>query len=76
MHLGHAWTRMEQARATAQLAALQASLEAKEAAFTRLTGGREVSELKTHYHRVLSDLQAERDALARDRVQLVQVVHM
>ena len=58
---------------------LQHALEAKEAQMQRVVSGTgQVSALKQHYDRVLTDLSGERDVLQADRTRLLQVrqVHL
>lgn len=53
---------------------LQHVLEAKEAQMQRVVNGTgQVSALKQHYDRVLTDLAGERDVLQADRTRLLQV---
>lgn len=53
---------------------LQHALEAKEAQMQRVVSGTgQVSALKQHYDRVLTDLSGERDVLQADRTRLLQV---
>jgi hypothetical protein len=65
---------VEQKRVQAELEGLQRTLEAKEAQMARMMGGRgQIAAMKQHYDRILADLQSERDDLARERSELVQV---
>ena len=66
--------RAEQARQAGRLDALQRTLEGKEAEMARLAGGEgRVSALKAQFDAALAELAAERNALQRERGQLVQV---
>lgn len=68
------WYRMEQQRFESEMTKLQQQLEAKEAQMQRVASGTsQVSALKQHYDRVLSDLAGERDQLQADRSRLLQV---
>ena len=68
------WYRMEQQRFESEMSKLQQQLEAKEAQMQRVASGTsQVSALKQHYDRVLSDLAGERDQLQADRSRLLQV---
>ena len=65
--------RAEQARAAGRLDALQRALEGKEAEMARLAGGEgRVTALKAHFDAALAQLAEERNALQRERGQLVQ----
>lgn len=65
---------MEQQRFESEMTKLQQQLEAKEAQMQRVASGTsQVSALKQHYDRVLSDLAGERDQLQADRSRLLQV---
>ncbi|KAK9835062.1 hypothetical protein WJX81_008045 [Elliptochloris bilobata] len=65
--------RAEQARAAGRLDALQRALEGKEAEMVRLAGGEgRVSALKAQFDAALAQLAEERNALQRERSQLVQ----
>ena len=68
------WYRMEQQRFESEMTKLQQQLEAKEAQMQQVASGTsQVSALKQHYDRVLSDLAGERDQLQADRSRLLQV---
>jgi len=67
--------RAEQARQAGRLDELQRTLEAKEAEMARLAGGNgigRVDHLKAHYDEALAALASERNALQKERGQLVQ----
>ena len=65
---------MEQQRFQSEMDKLQHALEAKEAQMQRVVSGTgQVSALKQHYDRVLTDLAGERDLLQADRTRLLQV---
>ena len=67
--------RAEQARQAGRLDELQRTLEAKEAEMARLAGGNgigRVDHLKAHYDEALATLASERNALQKERGQLVQ----
>lgn len=65
---------MEQQRFQSEMDKLQHALEAKEAQMQRVVNGTgQVSALKQHYDRVLTDLAGERDVLQADRTRLLQV---
>ena len=65
--------RAEQARAAGRLDALQRALEGKEAEMARLAGGEgRVTALRAHFDAALAQLAGERNALQRERAQLVQ----
>ena len=69
--------RVEQQRFQSEMDKLQHALEAKEAQMQRVVNGTgQVSALKQHYDRVLTDLAGERDLLQADRTRLVQVCCM
>lgn len=66
--------RVEQQRFQSEMDKLQHALEAKEAQMQRVVSGTgQVSALKQHYDRVLTDLAGERDMLQADRTRLLQV---
>ena len=66
--------RVEQQRFQSEMDKLQHALEAKEAQMQRVVNGTgQVSALKQHYDRVLTDLAGERDVLQADRTRLLQV---
>ena len=66
--------RVEQQRFQSEMDKLQHALEAKEAQMQRVVSGTgQVSALKQHYDRVLTDLAGERDLLQADRTRLLQV---
>lgn len=66
--------RVEQQRFQSEMNKLQHALEAKEAQMQRVVSGTgQVSALKQHYDRVLTDLSGERDLLQADRTRLLQV---
>ena len=68
--------RVEQQRFQSEMDKLQHALEAKEAQMQRVVSGTgQVSALKQHYDRVLTDLAGERDVLQADRTRLLQVCH-
>ncbi|KAL3131725.1 hypothetical protein ABBQ38_007446 [Trebouxia sp. C0009 RCD-2024] len=65
--------RVEQQRFQSEMNKLQHALEAKEAQMQRVVSGTgQVSALKQHYDRVLTDLSGERDLLQADRTRLLQ----
>lgn len=68
---------MEQQRFESEMTKLQQQLENKEAQMQRVASGTtQVSALKQHYDRVLSDLAGERDQLQADRSRLLQVCRL
>ncbi len=70
----HTLHRLQQEAVQRQLETLQQALEAKEAQMARLTkGGGQVANLRQHYDKALKELGAERDALQRERRDLVSV---
>ena len=65
--------RAEQARTAGRLDALQRALEGKEAEMARLAGGEgRVTAFRAHFDAALAQLAEERNALQRERAQLVQ----
>jgi len=66
--------RVEQQKVAGELEKLQQVLESKEAQMARvLNGDGQISSLKGHYDRMLTELQSERDELKKERVDLLQV---
>lgn len=65
---------MEQQDAATQLQQLQAALEGKEAQMARvLSGDGQIASLRKLYDQKLAELQAERDDLQKERLDLLQV---
>ena len=51
-------------------------LENKEAQMARvMNGDGQIASLRGHYDRMLTEIQAERDELKKDRLELLQVPH-
>lgn len=81
--VGNSWTsylnmrpscRIEQQQAENKLEQLQQTLEAKQAQMARvLSGDGQMATLRSHYDRVLTELQAERDELQREHSDILQV---
>lgn len=66
--------RVEQQKALTELEKLQNTLESKEAEMARImSGDGQISTLKGRYERVIKDIQAERDELKKERMDLLQV---
>ena len=69
--LGHC--RVEQQQFQSEMDRLQRALEAKQAQMQRVvTGSGQMSALKQHYDRMLTELAQERDHLQQERSQLLQ----
>ena len=65
--------RLEQAKVANDLEQLQQALIAKESQMARVMSDGHLATLKSHYDRVLGNLQAERDELQKERLKLLQV---